>query len=184
MSPRFADLVTIGRFVRPQGRRGELCLEPLSDHPDRFTSLSRAFVPGPGGGAREVEVTACWPHKGRVVLKLSGVDSIDAAEEYRGLDLCIEESELPKLPAGSYYYHQLQGLLVERPDGSMVGTVKELLELAGAPKVLVVRGEGGETLIPLAEAFIRAVDLAAGRLVAELPEIVEPDPPEKRRRAC
>jgi len=184
MSPRFADLVAIGRFVRPQGRKGELCLEPLSDYPDRFASLRRAFVPGPGGGSREVEVTGCWHHKGRVVVKLSGVDSIDQAEAFRGLDLRIEESELPSLPEGCYYHHQLRGLAVTAPDGSTIGQVSELLEIVGAPTVLVVRGTGGETLIPLAEPFIRAVDLAAGRLVAERPELVDADREEPRGRAC
>ncbi len=184
MNPRFADLVAIGRFVRPQGRRGELCLEPLSDHPDRFTSLRRAFVPGPEGGSREVEVTGCWHHKKRVVVKLSGVDSIDQAEAFRGLDLRIEESELPSLPADCYYHHQLRGLSVEDPDGTAIGRVVELLEIVGAPTVLVVRGTGGETLIPLAEPFIRVVDLTGGRLVAERPELVEADREEPRRRAC
>jgi 16S rRNA processing protein RimM len=184
MNPRFADLVAIGRFVRPQGRKGELCLEPLSDHPDRFTSLRRAFVPGPGGSSRQVEVTGCWPHKRRVVVKLSGVDSIDQAETFRGLDLRIEESELPSLPEGCYYHHQLRGLTVSAPDGSPIGKVVELLEIVGAPTVLVVRGTTGETLIPLAEPFIRVVDLATGRLVAERPELVEASRAEPRRPAC
>jgi 16S rRNA processing protein RimM len=101
----YAELVTIGRIVKPQGRKGELLVEPLSDRPERFPNLRRAFVPGSGTGARAVEVTACWPHKGRFVLKLAGVDSIDAAEGYRGMELRLPAEELPALPAGSYYHH-------------------------------------------------------------------------------
>ena len=36
----------------PQGRKGEVLVEPLSDRPDRFPTLRRAFVPGPDGAAR------------------------------------------------------------------------------------------------------------------------------------
>jgi 16S rRNA processing protein RimM len=169
----FRDLVTIGRVVKPQGRKGEVLTHPISDRPDRFPSLRRAFVPGPEGGAREVRITACWPHKGRFVLKLEGVDSIDDAERYRGLELRIAEEELLPLPEGSYYHHQLRGLRVEEPGGAVLGTVAEIMETGGEASVLVVRGDQGETLIPLADAFVKRVELAAGRLVAVKPELLD-----------
>lgn len=169
----FADMVTIGRIVRPQGRKGEVVVEPLSDRPDRFPSLRQAFVAGEAGAARPVRVREAWPHKGRFVLKLDGVDSIDDAERYRGLDLRIPEEDLAALPAGSYYHHQLRGLRVEEADGREVGRVAEVMETGGEAAVLVVRGPNGETLIPLADAFVRAVDLAGGRVVAHVPEMAD-----------
>ena len=94
-------MITIGVVVKPQGRKGEVLVQPLSDRPDRFPSLRRVFVPGPGGaGARASRVTDRWPHKGRFVLKLEGVDSIDEAERYRGIELRIGEDEVEALPAG------------------------------------------------------------------------------------
>ena len=77
----YDDMITIGVVVKPQGRKGEVLVEPLSDRPDRFTTLQRVYVPVPGSsGARAVSVTHRWPHKGRIVLKFAGVDSIDEAE--------------------------------------------------------------------------------------------------------
>jgi 16S rRNA processing protein RimM len=172
-APAFRDLVLIGRVVRPQGRKGEVLTESLSDRPDRFPSLRRAYVPGPEGGAREVTVTACWPHKGRFVLKLQGVDSISGAEAYRGLEIRIPEDELQILPEGSYYHHQLRGLRVEDTGGRPLGLVADLLETGAAASVLVVRGPGGESLIPLAAPFVRGVDLSRGLLVAAPPELVD-----------
>jgi 16S rRNA processing protein RimM len=169
----FADMVTIGRVVRPQGRKGEVVVEPLSDRPDRFPSLRRAYVAGEAGSARPVEVSETWPHKGRFVLKLDGVDSIDEAERYRGLDLRIPEEDLSALPPGSYYHHQLRGLRVEDAGGREIGRVEQVLETGGEAAVLVVRGTGGETLVPLADAFVRAVDLDGGRLVVQVPELVD-----------
>ena len=166
-------LVAIGRVVKPQGRRGEVVVEPFSDRPERFPGLRRAFVPAPDGKGREVRVAGCWPHKGRYVLKLEGVDSIDDAEAYRGLELRIPEEELETLPAGSYYHHQLRGLRVEDEQGRLVGTVEDILEAGGEAPVLVVRGSRGETMVPLAESFIRAVDLANGRVVVVVPELVD-----------
>lgn len=169
----FAEMVTIGRIVRPHGRKGEVVVEPLSDRPDRFPSLRRAFVSGEGGSARAVQVRDAWPHKGRFVLKLDGIDSIDEAESLRGLDLRIPEEDLSALPEGSYYHHQLRGLRVEDAEGREVGRVAEVMETGGEAAVLVVRGRYGETLIPLAGAFVREIDLAAGRLVVLVPELVD-----------
>lgn len=163
-------MVAIGRIVKPQGRRGEVVAESFSDVPERFPSLRKAYVPGPGDAAREVAVTSCWPHKGRFVLKLDGVDSIDDAERYRGLELRIGEEELAPLPEGSYYHHQLRGLRVEDERGAPLGEVTEVLT-PGATPVLVVQGGSGELMIPLADAFVHEVDLARGRMVATRPEM-------------
>jgi 16S rRNA processing protein RimM len=170
MSP-YADLVTIGRVVKPQGRHGEVLVAPLSDHPDRFPELRRVYVPGPGGAARAVAVTDCWPHKGKFVLKLEGVDSIDEAEVFRNVDLRIGEDELPALPAGSYYHHQLKGLEVVDARRGVLGRVHDLLE-TGAAVVLVIRGDAGETLIPLADAFVESVDVPGGRMLVKAPELM------------
>jgi 16S rRNA processing protein RimM len=164
-------MVTIGRLVRPQGRKGEVIAEPLTDRPDRLPSLRTAYVAGPAGSARELTITGGWPHKDRYVLKFEGIDSIDAAETLRGLELRIGEEELAALPPGEYYHHQLRDLKVEDPVGRPVGVVADILETGAAP-VLVVRGGQGEVLIPLAEDFVKSVDLAAGRLVAVVPELV------------
>ena len=173
MAQAFADMVTIGRIVRPQGRKGEVVVEPLSDRPDRFPSLRQAFVAGESGSGRPVQVRDAWPHKGRFVLKLEGVDSIDDAEGYRGLDLRIPEEDLSALPEGSYYHHQLRDLRVEDAGGREIGRVADVMKTGGEADVLVVRGASGETLIPLADAFVRAVDLPGGRVVVLVPELVD-----------
>jgi 16S rRNA processing protein RimM len=171
----FVKLVLVGRVMKPQGRRGEVAVEPLSDRPDRFTTLRRAFVPGANGEAREVRVEVAWPHKGRYVLKLEGIDSIEAAEALRGLELRIPEEELAALPEGSYYHHQLVGLQVLSTSGEELGTVESVMETGAGAPVLVVRGAQGETLLPFASDWVRSVELAERRIVAERPEYVVAD---------
>lgn len=161
-------LVTIGRVVKPQGRRGEVLAEPLSDRPDRFATLKSVHVAAPDGSSQQLSVVSCWPHKGRFVLKLEGVDSIDAAQRLRGRDLGIDEADLAQLPAGSYYHHELLGLVAVDEAGRELGRVEEILE-TGAVPVLTLRGGGGELLIPLASDFVIAVDRAASRLVLRVP---------------
>ena len=168
------QLITIGTIVKPQGRKGEVLVQPLSDRPDRFPSLRQAFVADARGQVRPARVQSCWPHKGRFVVKLEGVESIDDAETLRGQELRISEDELAPLPAGSYYHHQLRDLLVRDPDGRELGRVFGVMEngegVAGVP-VLVVRGAEGERLIPLAADYVTRVDLERGLLVATVPEV-------------
>jgi 16S rRNA processing protein RimM len=171
--PLFSEMVSIGLVVKPQGRKGEVLVQPFSDRPERFPTLRAVYVPGESGAARAMEVVACWPHKGRFVLKFEGVDSMDDAEAFRGMDLRIGENELPALPAGSYYHHQLKGLAAFDEAGAAMGTVQDILETGGEAPVLTLRGAGTETLIPLAEAFVREVDLARGRIVVVRPQYLE-----------
>ena len=169
----WSEFVTIGRMVKPQGRKGEIAVLPLSDREDRFPTLRRAFVASSDGRPREVAIDGCWPHKGRFVVKLHGVDSIDAAEVYRNTDLRIPPEELPALPAGSYYHHDLLGMRAVDTRGAELGAVEDLWDTGGGATVLVIRGASGETLLPLAEPFLREVDLVARRLVVEIPESVD-----------
>jgi len=162
-----ADLVLIGTVVKPQGRRGEVLVHPHTDQPERFPGLRTAFLSGPGDAVREVRITSCWPHKGRHVLKLEGVDSINDAEPLRGCEIRIAEDELAELPEGSFYHHQLTGLRVVDSDGEELGVVEDVMETGAGAPVLVVRGGGGETLVPLATDFVRQVDLAGDRILIE-----------------
>ena len=176
MMPAFADLVLVGRVVKPHGRLGEVLVEPISDVPERFPTLARAFLPGTDGRPREVRVERVRPHQDRFIVKLAGVDTIEAAETMRGHELRIAEDELRALPGGSYYHHQLAGLRVLDTAGVPLGVVEDVVETGGEARVLVVRGpQGEETLLPFAVSFVRRVDLDGRVLVVERPEYVVAD---------
>lgn len=169
MAP-FSELVLVGRVVKPQGRHGELAVAPVSDRPGRFPGLRHAFVAGERGEPRELRITRTWPHKGRYVVKVEGVDSIDDAERLRGQELRIPEQELEALPEGSYYYHQLVGLRVEDEAGHPLGVVEQVLETGADTRVLSVKSGRAELLLPFADEFVLRVELDARRIVAVPPE--------------
>ena len=54
--PPFSEMVAIGRVVKPQGRKGEVLVQPCSDRPERFPALRAAYVPGENGAARGMAV--------------------------------------------------------------------------------------------------------------------------------
>ncbi|MGB7265141.1 MAG: hypothetical protein WBC92_06485, partial [Terracidiphilus sp.] len=93
-------LVWLARIRRPQGRKGEVFAEILTDFPEKFSARRQLWLlPGDGSsrtvqppapaGPRQVELTNHWLHKGGVVLHFAGVDSISGAEELTGLIVAI-----------------------------------------------------------------------------------------------
>lgn len=186
LAPANEEFVSIARVVRPQGRRGEVLAEPLTNVPAQFAATPTLHARDSSGRRRALELEEHWFHKDRVVLKFRGVDSITQAEELRGCDLEVPRRELLPLEAGSYYVSQLVGCsLFDR--GRKIGVVAGIQFGAGeAPLLIVSTAEGKELLIPFAEEFVIAADVAGKRLEMVLPErLLELDAPlnEEEKRA-
>lgn len=165
-------LLTIARILRPQGRKGEVAAEILTDFPERFQQLPSAFLEVPGQAPKPVNLERGWPHKGRIILKFAGIDSIESAERLRGLQVFIPWEQRTPLPPHHYYLCELCGCRViwER-QGREIGTVTEV-ESTGGVDVLHVRPAEGksEVLIPLAQEICTRIDLASRTIVIDPPE--------------
>lgn len=149
--------VPIARVVRTHGLRGEVVCELLTDFPERFARTAAVYV---RRGEHAVPIESSRLDRDRVVLKLAGVSSLEAAEALRGAELSVPVEQLEPLPAGSYYWHQLLGLSVETDEGRELGRLADILR-TGANDVYVVRGEKGELLLPAIADVVLGVDLEA-----------------------
>lgn len=165
-------LVAVARVVKPQGRRGEVVAELLTDSPSRLQETGPMLLGNPDDGLQPVEVENFWPHKGRIVLKLSGIESIDQAERLRGLHLFVRsEAQMPP-PAHRYFISELLNCLVVREHDGMqqeVGVVTSV-EATGGVDLLHVATSRGEVLIPLAQAICTRIDPEAHTIVIDPPE--------------
>jgi 16S rRNA processing protein RimM len=160
-------MILVGRIARPQGNRGEVVVAPETDFgAQRFESGAVLQILR-GAKIETLTVKGSREHQGRWVVGFEGIDSIDEAEELRGLELRIPPEALLPLEAGTYYVHDLAGLRVETTTGAVVGRVDHVL-FAGTP-LLVVEGARGEVLVPFVAAICRSVDLAAGLIVIDAP---------------
>ena len=164
--------VTLAQVVRPQGRRGELLAELLTDFPERFAERRRLFLrSGIQSAPREVTLEAHWLHKGRLVLKLKGVDSIEDAEPLRGYELVIPRAERAPLDEDSVYIADLAGcVLYDRASDGVVGEILDVDRESSNMPLIVVRAGGGELLIPFAKAYLPRIDLDGRRMEMTLPE--------------
>ena len=162
----------MARIVRPRGRRGEVTAEILTDFPERFRSVRGVFLERPGDAPQAARVENAWIHKGRIVLKFSGVDSISGAEALRGLHVLIAREERTPLGAAQYYFWELEGcrVILERDDPPKeIGTVTSV-EPTGGVDVLHVATPRGEVLIPFAQDICTRIDPERKIIVIDPPE--------------
>ncbi|MCK7567696.1 ribosome maturation factor RimM [Marinobacter xestospongiae] len=111
-------------------------------------------------------------HGPGIVVQLKGVSDREVARGYCGADIVVPTDVMPELPAGEYYWHQLEGLVVETVEGECLGKVHHLIE-TGSNDVLVVHAtvdaiDQRERLIPyLPDQVVREIDLASGKMVVD-----------------
>src|SRR5690242_20046763 len=106
------EYLAIARILRPQGRKGEVAAEILTDFPERFRELRTALLEFPGEPPRPANVENSWLHKGQVILKFSGIDSIESASGLRDATVLIPWDQRSKLSPHQYYLCELQGCRV------------------------------------------------------------------------
>jgi 16S rRNA processing protein RimM len=172
---RDRDFVLLARLIRSQGRHGEMIAEILTDFPERFSERPQVWLLPPDAKAapREATIERHWPHKGRIVLKLAGIDSISDAMAMSGWHVAIPHEQRTPLAEDAVYIADLIGChVIDEADGSVdLGPVLAVERgEGGAPDFLVLHTtDEQELLIPFAKAFLVEVNLPAQVLRMRLP---------------
>jgi 16S rRNA processing protein RimM len=139
----------------------------LTDFLDRFVPGLQVVVTA-GESRRTLCVETARFHKGRVLLKFEGVDSISAAETFRNALVQVPKSERIPLPPGQVYISDLMGCSVEEQEETL-GSVVGWQETGGVP-LLLVDSDGVELLIPYTPEICYAVNVAARQILVRTPK--------------
>jgi 16S rRNA processing protein RimM len=170
-----AALVELGPIVNLHGIRGELRLLPHNPQSDVATAAREIVLIGRDGQRQTRRVRSARRHKRFVLLTLDGVDDADTAETLIGSTVAVPRTLLPPAGPDAAYHADLLGCAVETTAGAPVGRVDEVMSMPSAD-VLVVRGGGGEHLIPMVADIIVELDVAASRIVINaLPGLLAED---------
>ena len=175
MPPRNRDIV-VGRVDGPFGIRGELKLTVLTDFPGRFDPGGAIMVKPAAGRRRKKLIETCRPHKGRLLVKLRGVDSIADAEQLRNAEIVIDKAELAQLPDDAFYVFDIIGLKVITDDGREQGEVTEIIT-SGANDVYIT---STGLCIPAVKHVVAGIDLKRGVMtIHPVPGLLPDDPPTR-----
>lgn len=147
--------LAVGFLRRAHGVHGEIMMDVHTDFPERLRSGRKLFV---GEKHKPVTLASVRTHaKGRLV-KFEGVESPEEGAQYRNQWVYVRAADVPPLPAGQMYQHELFGFKVVDEDGNLLGELAEIIA-TGANDVYVVRDESGrEILLPAIPSVILDLD--------------------------
>ncbi|MDL2220854.1 ribosome maturation factor RimM [Eubacteriales bacterium OttesenSCG-928-N14] len=152
----------IGVIVKPQGIRGELKVQALTDEPKRFLGLKSLYLEQDGEYfAATVNVNRVEGES--VYLYLDGVHSRDKAETLRNIYLAIPREEARVLPEDSWYISDLQGLSVW-DETVRIGELVEVIQTGGVDVYRVKKDDGGYMMFPALKKVIAQVDTQGGQM--------------------
>jgi len=163
-------LVRIGTVVRAIGLAGHL---GVAGSEGALARLGWVVLRRAVGQAERLAVLEARPQGRLWALRLQGVEGRTAAEERVGSEVRAERDDLGEAGEGRHYWSDLEGLEVVTKDGKALGRVTGMYDTGGVD-VLVVEGEEGERLVPLAPYV--TVEQEAGRVVVDPPEgLLDPE---------
>lgn len=167
------EWATIGEVVALFGVHGEIKVRLLTDIPERFQHIEVIYL---GARHQPHKIEHVRPYKGdMIILKLVGLDDANAAEPLRRQSLMIPADQLAKLPAGSYYQHDILGLRVSTLTNRELGVLVDIIE-TGSNDVYVVQGpDGKQMLIPAIKEIVKQINLKQRTMTIDpLPGLLEP----------
>ena len=161
----------IGQITGTHGVRGEMNVLPLTDDPRRFSKLKDVFILDASGKEfARLRIEGVKYASNKVILKLEGIDDMDAALRLKSRFLAVDRADAVRLPKDSYFICDVIGCAVCDMEGGLLGSVTDVLQ-TGANDVYVVKREGmKDLLIPAIRSIIREVDITARRVVVQIPE--------------
>ena len=158
------QFIEAGEIVTTHGVRGEMKVLPWVDSPEVLCEFDRVRIDG-----MEYEVESCRIQKSCNLLKLSGIDTMEAAQAMRGKTVELYREDIDD---EVIFAAELIGVEVFA-DGICIGKIREVLDYPGN-SVYVVKGEH-EYMIPAVKQFILSTDVDANVMQVKLIEGMRTD---------
>jgi 16S rRNA processing protein RimM len=147
--------LVVGFLRRAHGVRGEIILDIHTDFPERLQSGRKLFV---GDKYKPMTLSGARPHAKGMLVKFQGIETPEDAGQLRNQWVYVRATDVPALPEGKIYQHELFGFNVVDENDHPLGEVVEILE-TGANDVYVVKDEAGkEILLPAIPSVILELD--------------------------
>ena len=153
--------LAVGFLRRAHGVRGEIIMDLHTDFPERLQRGRKLWI---GEERKPATLAGARPHAKGMLVKFKGIETPEDASQLRNQWVYVKATDVPSLPEGKLYQHELFGFEVVDENGAPVGELVEIIE-TGANDVYVVRDESGkEILLPAIPSVVLELD-AARRLM-------------------
>ncbi|SHI15563.1 ribosome maturation factor RimM [Bradyrhizobium erythrophlei] len=170
-----AAKICIARIGAAHGVRGAVKLWTFTEDP---LAVMQYGALATKDGARSFEVANAREAKGHLVATLKGIATREDAERLNGIELYVAREKLPATDDDEYYHADLIGLTAVNAANEPLGRVIAIHNFGAGDIIEIAPPHGATMLLPFTNAVVPSVDLAAGRVVIELPAEIEGDTPE------
>jgi len=161
--------LSVGYILKPQGIKGEIKVEPLTDYIERFDELDTLYIKE-GDQCQPVNVIARRYRGNHVFLRLEGYKDINQVEELRGEYLWIPREEARELPEDTFFIADIVGCAVYTQEGQDLGRVDSVIH-TGSNDVYITKGSMGEILIPGLKKVVLDVDIQSRKITVAAQEL-------------
>jgi 16S rRNA processing protein RimM len=165
------DWVCVAAVAGAHGLRGLLKLRCFTERPEDVTAYGPVF----DRNGRRFELEVIGPAPGGVLARARGIEDRTAAEALRGTELLVPRSALPDPAPDEFYYSDLEGMEVLRPDGSHLGIVHGVANFGAGDLIEVVAEDGRQISLPFTREVVPSIDLERRSLVVEPPDELVPE---------
>ena len=163
------DLLEVGKIINTHGLRGEVKIATWTDSPDVFEQLKDVYAVRKSEQIK-LTIQSIKYQKNNIIARFSELSAIEEAEPLKNCILLADRAQLPPLEDGAYYIADLIGLEVKTEDGTLLGTISDVLQ-TGANDVYEVRRPGQkDLLIPVIPQTVLNVDLDEKTVTVHLME--------------
>jgi 16S rRNA processing protein RimM len=167
-----AARICIARIGAAHGVRGAVKLWTFTEDPLAVKAYGPLLTKD---GTRSFEVATAREAKGHLVATLKGIATREDAERLNGIELYIAREKLPDTDEDEYYHADLIGLDAVTPSNEPLGRVIAIHNFGAGDIIEIAPPHGATMLLPFTNAVVPTVDLAARRVVVELPSEIEGD---------
>jgi 16S rRNA processing protein RimM len=155
----------VGILRRPHGVAGEMLMAVVTDFPDRLQPGSVFFL---GRDYESVTIDSVRSHNKGILIRFNEYPNVESIEFLRNTPLYSRATDLPPLPEGEYYHHQLIGMRVVNEAGFELGIVAGFLETGANDVYQIITSEGKELLLPNIPDVVFNVDILAGKITVHI----------------
>lgn len=161
------DEIRLGHITGVFGLAGEVRLFLYNPDSELFSGKGRRVVlVAPDGERSEATIAARSGAGKRILGRITGVKTPEAARKLVEQELVVSQAALPETEANEFYHHELIGLPVKNESGESMG---RLTAIHSGPDtdVWIVSGPQGQAMIPAVRELVVAVDLEDGVTVVD-----------------
>lgn len=166
------EWVLVGVFTGARGIKGEAIVKSFTENPAGIADLGQLYA---GAGRDPLRLSALRQMKGKLAVRVAGVDTRDQAEALKGTEIFLRRADLPVTDADEFYVTDLEGLEALDGEGNRLGRVSAVHDFGAGPLIEIAldaprKGVGSAPVLPFTALVVPEVDIAAGRVTILLDE--------------